>query len=144
MFYNAKPEKSDDWIEEIGFAISKDLKNWTRNLTNPVIRRDNEKSWGLVFGDPYIKWYKRRWIMFYCAVDKNNAREGIAFSSDLKKWERYPEPILDIGTEEEIDSLHAHKPCVIMYNKVLYHFYCAVRKEDGYRTITVATSKPVC
>ncbi|MCM8786332.1 MAG: hypothetical protein NC899_08925 [Candidatus Omnitrophica bacterium] len=143
IFYNAKPKKENDWIEEIGFAISKDLKNWIRNSTNPIIKRDKEKSWDLIFGDPYIKWYKNKWVMFYCAVDKKNAREAVAFSSDLKNWQKCCEPLLDIGKEGEIDSLHAHKPCVIMYNKVLYHFYCAVRKEDQYRTITLATSRPL-
>ncbi|HOV21539.1 MAG TPA: hypothetical protein P5150_00220 [Candidatus Ratteibacteria bacterium] len=140
LFYNAKPAFSGDWIEEIGFATSKDLKTWVRYSNNPVINRNNANNWDLVVGDPYLVKYKDKWVMFYCGVDKKNARDGIAFSVDLKQWEKVPEPILDIGTDEDIDGKHAHKPCVILYKGILYHFYCAVDKND-YRTITVATSQ---
>jgi hypothetical protein len=40
------------------------------------------------------------------------------------------------------DALYAHKPCVVKHKGIVYHFYCAVDK-NNYRGIAVATSKEV-
>jgi len=81
--------------------------------------------------------------MFYYGFDGRHAREGLAVSRDLRHWTKWPHPILDVGPPGSIDSLHAHKPSVVWHKGVFYHFYCCVRDRDGFRAITVATSKPV-
>jgi hypothetical protein len=45
-----------------------------------------------------------------------------------------------IEPTEPFDAQYAHKPCVVKYKGVVYHFYCAVDKA-GRRGIAVATSK---
>jgi hypothetical protein len=80
--------------------------------------------------------------MFYYGFDGRNARDGLAASRDLIRWKKYPRPILDIGPPGAIDSQHAHKPSAVWDRGVFYHFYCSVRDRDGFRAITVASSKP--
>ena len=79
--------------------------------------------------------------MFYYGYNGTNAREGLAVSRDLHHWRKWPEPIIDIGPAGAGDSQHAHKPSVVWHKGVFYHFYCCVRSGDGYRAITVATSR---
>ena len=88
--------------------------------------------------------------MFYCGFDFKHAQEGVAISSDMLSWEKYERPIIEYGKSGEIDSIHAHKPCVIYHDGALWHFYCAVRAPltdeekfgKEYRCLTVARSKP--
>ena len=78
---------------------------------------------------------------------------GFVFSDDLRHWQKYPEPLIDIGPEGTFDSIHAHKPSVIMKDGILYHFYCSVGPRSGqegrpwpyneHRAIAVATSWPL-
>ena len=95
---------------------------------------------------------EKRWVMFYCGFDWKHAQEGVAISDDGISWEKYERPIIEYGNPGEIDSIHAHKPCVIYHDGALWHFYCAVRptvtdeeKErfgNDFRCLTVARSKP--
>ena len=135
IFYNAKnTDHPNPWIEQTGHATSPDLKSWTRS-------------------DPFVVRYGNRWVMFHFGFDGRHAQDGIAFSDDLYHWRQLPDPILTVGADGEIDSIHAHKPGIIRHDGVLYHFYCACRpwregdpaKNLGneFRCLTVATSKPV-
>ena len=143
LFYNAK-DKSIPWIEQTGFATSINMRSWLRYEGNPVIRVGSKGSWDCRFvSDPFIALYEDTWVMFYYGFDGVHAQDGVALSKDLHHWYKWPNPILKFGPPGSIDSQHAHKPCVIWHNGVLYHFYCAVRDRDGYRTISVATSKPM-
>jgi len=143
LYYNAR-DKSDRWIEQTGFAASSDLRNWRRFRGNPVIRVGFKGSWDSRFvSDPFVARCRNTWVAFYYGFDGVHAQDGIAFSKDLRNWKKWSEPILKIGPPGSVDSQHAHKPCIVRHNGVLYHFYCAVRARDGYRTISVATSKPV-
>ena len=91
--------------------------------------------------------------MFYYGFDGRHAQDGIAFSYDLLHWDKLPEPILTNGKAGELDEYHAHKPSVLFWNGILYHFYCASgRSRAGgpagsngreFRCITVAASKPI-
>lgn len=156
LFYNAKNTKEWLWNEQIGLATSVNLSDWTRHNNNPVIK-NTDNGWDSAFcADPFILKDKDKWVMYYYGFNGVNAQEGIASSNDLLSWEKYPEPIIKIGNENSIDSIHAHKPSILIYENVLYHFYTAVGRpsehlgsvnfipELGYeesRTITVATSK---
>lgn len=158
LFYNAKNTKEWLWNEQIGLATSDNLLEWVRSNDNPIIK-NTENGWDSAFcADPFILKNKDKWIMYYYGFNGDNAQEGIAFSDDLNYWDKYPNPILKIGRENAIDNIHAHKPSVLMFNKVLYHFYTAVGHppenvgtvnfvpELGYeesRTITLATSQPL-
>jgi hypothetical protein len=95
---------------------------------------------------------KRQYVMFYFGLDNLSACDGVAVSSDLIHWAKFPAPILTIGGKGTIDEKYAHKPYVIFHEGVLYHFCCACRYyQDGditqfgdeFRCISVATSVPV-
>lgn len=131
MYYNAKNRTQWPWIEQIGLATSKDLKQWKRYEGNPVIKVGNPGSYDdTLLGDPCVLRYGNIWVMFYAAVggkgENWHARETAAFSRDLFHWEKTNEILIDVGPRGSIDSIHAHKPGIIWKNGVLYHFYCAV------------------
>jgi hypothetical protein len=54
-------------------------------------------------------------------------------------WTDWNGPHL-IQPSESYDAQYAHKSCVVKWNGVVYHFYCAVNKKNQ-RSIAVATSK---
>jgi predicted GH43/DUF377 family glycosyl hydrolase len=153
MFYNAKnkPDKSQPWREQTGLAISSDLLHWERYPESPVLRV-SEGSWDSRFvSDPGVFRGNDKWLMFFFGFDGIHAQDGVAYSQDLLHWEKDPNPIIKIGEAGALDSTHAHKPAVVYYNGVLYHFYCACGPYHGdnpllksfghYRCLTVATSE---
>lgn len=154
LFYNAKNLEKGPWLEQIGVAMSSDMIHWKRYEKNPIIRVSEKGKWDSRFcADPFVVRDNDKWLMFYYGYGQRHAQDGIAVSRDLINWVKYDEPILRSGSEGEIDEGHAHKPAIIYYNGILYHFYCATRKFregdparnfwDEFRCITVATSRPL-
>jgi predicted GH43/DUF377 family glycosyl hydrolase len=151
LFYNAK-NTNTRWTEQIGVAFSDNLR-MQRYEHNPVLRVSPGRWDSGFVSDPCVLKHAGRWVMFYFGYDYQRAQEGIAISNDLIEWDKYPEPIIRVGENEQIDSVFAHKPSVIAHDGVLYHFYCACRKwkegdptrniGDEFRTITVAASQNV-
>jgi predicted GH43/DUF377 family glycosyl hydrolase len=143
MFYNAK-NRSRTWNEQIGFAFSDDLRSWHRHPDNPVIPNGALGSYDDRFcADPCVLAYKNGWAVFYYGYDqKGVARDLLALSSDLARFQKCEDVLIDVGAEGSVDSKYAHKPSVIYRDGVLYHFYCAVSEEHG-RGICVATSRLV-
>lgn len=134
MYYNAKGN-----AERIGMAVSDDMKYWERYGKEPVL--DHHRG---ITGDAYLQKMGRLWVMFYFGFgwDKNmadKAWDSFACSYDLVNWTDWQgQPLMQ--PTEEFDAQYAHKPCVVKYKGVVYHFYCAVDKQ-GRRGIAVATSK---
>ncbi len=154
LFYNGKERESFPWHEQVGMATSDSLHHWTRYESNPVLRVTPE-HWDCYFSCGQHVLYdsrERRWVMFYCGFDGHHAQDGVAVSDDMLHWTKRETPVLSYGAPGELDATHAHKPCIIWHDGVLYHFYCAVRptvtEEEKrlygheYRCITVAASKP--
>ena len=132
MYYNAK--QRDTGIERIGIAVSSDMIHWKRCGDKSVI--DNLKG---ISGDPQITKIGEVWVMFYFgAFWKPKAFDTFACSYDLVNWTKWTGPDL-IEPSQPWDSKYAHKPWVIKYNRVVYHFYCAVG--DQGRVIALATSE---
>lgn len=147
LFYNAKEQDQWPWHEQIGLAVSDDMLHWTRASEAPLIRNTPD-GWDSRFcADPCVVRDGDKWCMFYYGFDGTHAQEGIAISQDLLHWEKHDAPILHHGDAGSIDALHAHKPCIIKHDGVLYHFYCAVapgkESQGEYRCITVAADRPV-
>jgi predicted GH43/DUF377 family glycosyl hydrolase len=139
MFYNAKGVKSDTThsAERIGIAISDDMIHWKRYGKNPVL--DHHIG---ITGDAQIKKKGDLWIMFYFGAfwkNKGGAFNRFACSYDLIHWTDWDGADL-IAPSESYDNLYAHKSWVVNYKGIVYHFYCAVNKQDQ-RGIAVATSK---
>lgn len=130
MYYNAK---GDGDFESIGMAVSDDMISWRRYGEDPVITR--EKG---ICGDAQIAKYDDVYIMFYFgAFWKPGAFERFACSYDLIHWTDWEGADL-IAPSEDYDAKYAHKPWVIKWNDVVYHFYTAVG--DQGRVIALATS----
>lgn len=150
MFYNAKNTEKR-WIEQTGMATSKDLKNWVRCDSNPVLEVTPGAWDGRFLSDPYIVKDGELWLNFYFGYENGHAQEGLAISTDLQNWEKVEEPILTYGEEGSLDAGHAHKAGIFYHDGTLYHFYCATRPyQEGdptmifkeFRTIAVAADKP--
>jgi predicted GH43/DUF377 family glycosyl hydrolase len=133
MFYNGKMR---DGYERIGMAVSQDMKHWLRYGVEPVI--DNGDG---ISGDPQIIRMGDVWVMVYFgAFWQPKAFDTFACSYDLVHWTKWEGPHL-ISPSEPWDEQYAHKPWMIKYNDIVYHFYCAVG--DQGRVIALATSKPL-
>ncbi|SOE23486.1 hypothetical protein SAMN06298216_3874 [Spirosomataceae bacterium TFI 002] len=132
MFYNAKGDTAK--YESIGMAVSDDMLNWKRFGENPVITRGSG-----ICGDAQIGKIGDIYVMFYFgAFWKPGAFERFACSYDLINWTDWEGDDL-INSSTAYDKKYAHKPWVIKWNGVVYHFYNAVG--DKGRVIAVATSK---
>lgn len=129
LFYNAKNRTAGwPWVEQTGFATSRDLVHWTRHPGNPVLPVGPPGAFDDLFAsDPCILRHHGTWVMFYFGNSSDgHAREGVAFSDDLLRWRKAAGPLLDVGPPGSVDSVHAHKPAVIVAGGRLHHFYCAV------------------
>ena len=139
MYYNAKgdslhPEKG---AERIGMAVSDDMVNWQRYGIEPVLNHHEG-----ITGDAFIQKIDSVWVMFYFGAFWKNttgAFNRFACSNDLIHWTDWTGKNL-IEPSEDYDCKYAHKPLVIKWKGVVYHFYCAVNNKDR-RGIAVATSR---
>ncbi len=131
MYYNAKGDTAS--YESIGMAVSADMLHWKRLGDNPVITRGKG-----ICGDAQIVKMDDLYVMFYFgAFWKPEAFERFACSYDLVNWTDWQGEDL-ISPSEDYDRQYAHKPWVIKWNGVVYHFYNAVGSEG--RVIALATS----
>ncbi len=135
MFYNAKKKNG---FERIGMAVSRDLIHWNRYGESPVVANGEAKTNG-ISGDPQIVKIGGVWTMFYFGAGwKPHAFDTFACSYDLVHWTKWDGPNL-IEPSEPFDKTYSHKPWVLKWNGVVYHFYCAVG--DQGRVIALATSR---
>ncbi len=140
MYYNARGDSLNParGAERIGMAVSGDMVHWQRFGNDPVINHHKGIS-----GDAVIQKIGEVWVMFYFGAFWINRKDHDAFnrfacSYDLVNWTEWVGPDL-IAPSEPYDNWFAHKSYVIKYNGVVYHFYCAVNREEQ-RGIAVATS----
>ncbi len=135
MYYNGKFKNG---YEQIGMAVSRDMTHWQRYGTNSVIVNGQEKQRG-ISGDPQIVKIADVWVMFYFGAGwQPGAFDTFAASYDLVHWTKWDGTHL-IQSSEPYDKTYAHKPWVVKWKGVVYHFYCAVGTEG--RVIAVATSR---
>ncbi|MEJ5995009.1 glycosylase [Pedobacter sp. Du54] len=141
MYYNAVGDslvdnKKTRWYERIGMAVSDDMQNWQRYLKDPVVHHPVG-----ITGDAVIQKIDNTWVMFYFGAfweDRKGAFNRFAASTDLINWTDWTGDNL-IESSETYDQLYAHKSFVLKHKGIVYHFYCAVNKNDE-RGIAVATS----
>ncbi len=140
MYYNARGDslKPHRGAERIGMAVSEDMINWIRFGIGPVINHHKGIS-----GDAVIQKIDDVWVMFYFGAFWPTRKDADAFnrfacSYDLVNWTEWEGEDL-IAPSEPYDNWFAHKSFVIKYEGVVYHFYCAVNKNED-RGIALATS----
>lgn len=143
MFYNgkrwlpSKPGRAPNSHESIGMAVSQDMVHWRRYGRHPVV--DNAPGKPAISGDPQIVRMGDLWVMFYFGFRwRPHAFDTFAVSRDLVHWTKWQGPDL-IQPSEPWDKTFSHKPWVLKYHGVVYHFYCAVGNQG--RCIALATSK---
>ena len=140
MFYNAGGVNPTTKVkgERVGIALSDNMKRWTRYPGNPILNHE-----GGITGDAVVQRMGDLWVMFYFSAFRpgvvHNAFNTFCCSYDLVNWTDWTgEPL--IYPSEPYDNQFAHKSSVICHEGVVYHFYCAVNKDDQ-RGIALATSK---
>jgi len=150
-FYNAK--QMPQWVEQLGLATSKDLRNWTRHADNPILRVDKRIGTTIHEGydtqftsDAKVFWDRdeSHWTMFYFGVGKGGAHIMAAYSKDLIHWVRDSNPLYTAGENPSgLDKQYAHKISLVWnpFNETWYMFYCAVG--DAGRGIGLLTSRPL-
>ena len=132
MYYNAKGDTAK--YESIGMAVSDDMISWKRFTKDPVLTKYKG-----ICGDAQIAKMNNLYVMFYFgAFWKPGAFERFACSYDLVHWTNWEGDDL-VTPSEPYDNQYAHKPWVIKWKGVVYHFYTAVGKEG--RVLALATSK---
>lgn len=136
MAYNGKAPPYGQ--EQIGLAISDDLRTWRRFGPGPVVNNVGASPWA-ISGDPQLVQIGDLWVMFYFgAFWKPGAFNTFAASYDLVHWTKWDGPHL-VEPSEPYDRQFAHKPWLLKHEDVVYHFYCAVG--DQGRVIALATSQ---
>ncbi|WP_439581514.1 glycosylase [Dyadobacter bucti] len=137
MYYNAKGERADakgNGFESIAMAVSDDMHHWKRHGQKPLITRNTG-----ICGDAQITKIGDVYVMFYFgAFWKPGAFERFACSYDLVNWTDWDGEDL-IAPTEPFDKTYAHKPWIVKWNGVVYHFYNAVGSQG--RVIALATSR---
>jgi predicted GH43/DUF377 family glycosyl hydrolase len=132
MFYNAKGDTAD--YESIGMAVSDNMVSWARYGSGPVITKYKG-----ICGDAQIAKIGNIYTMFYFgAFWRPGAFDTFACSYDLVNWTPWKGSDL-VQSTLDYDSQYAHKPWVIKWNGIVYHFYTAVGSQG--RVIALATSK---
>ena len=135
MFYNGKLKNG---YEQIGMAVSADMVYWNRYGTNSIIVNGEVKRNG-ISGDAQVVKIGDIWTMFYYGAGWHpKAFDTFACSYDLAHWTKWTGPNL-IEPSESFDHTYAHKPWVVKWKGVVYHFYCAVGDEG--RVLALATSQ---
>ncbi|MFA5818446.1 MAG: glycosylase [Bacteroidales bacterium] len=134
MYYNAKGDSAN--FESIGMAVSNDMISWKRLGSDPVITKQKG-----ICGDAQIAKINNLYVLFYFgAFWKPGAFERFACSYDLMTWTDWNGEDL-IAPSKDYDEKYAHKPWVIKWNGIVYHFYNAVGKNG--RVIALSTSKEI-
>jgi hypothetical protein len=136
MYYNAAGDTAK--YESIGMALSNDMLTWKRFGPQPLISRYKN---GTICGDAQITRMGNLYVMFYFGAFWNgdgHAYDRFACSYDLIHWTNWDGEDL-IKPSEPFDKTYAHKPFVIKWKGVVYHFYNAVGEQG--RVIALATSE---
>ena len=139
--YNAK---GHDSRERIFLAVSSDGERFERYGDRAVLDSTREENPARITGDPQILRMGDLYVMLYFRLNEaGGAFDTFACSYDLVRWTQWTGAPL-IAPEQPWENVHAHKPWLIRWQGVNYHFYCAVNDRNE-RFIAVAHSAPpVC
>ncbi len=110
-----------DWNMQLCLATSPDGLHWDKYKDNPIVR-PGPAAWDEVrIEDPHVVVLEGKYYLTYCGWDKEaKYRVGLATSDDGVHFEKWPEPILDVGPPGSFDELFAAGSYII-------------KAEDGWR-----------
>lgn len=140
-YVNAYNAKDETHRESIFLAVSEDGIHWKRYLEKAIIPASECAESLQINGDPQIVRMDGYYVMFYFIYDRSlGAYNTFAVSEDLIHWTKWDgEPL--VKSEFPWENVYAHKQWIIKENDVVYHYYCAVNKDE--RFIALATSQPM-
>lgn len=139
MYYNAAGDSTFNGrqFESIAMAVSDDMVTWKRFGHQPLLTKGRG-----ICGDAQVVKMDDLYVMFFFGYDwedgNSTAFDRFACSYDLVNWTEWTGENL-VEPSEPFDQQYAHKPCMVNWNGVVYHFYNAVG--DRGRVIALATSK---
>lgn len=139
MYYNAAGDSTHNGhqFESLAMAGSEDMVNWKRLSNEPILSKGRG-----ICGDAQIVKMNDLYVMFFFGYNWKDGETGafdrFACSYDLQHWTEWKGPNL-VEPTESFDKQFAHKPWMIKWNGVVYHFYNAVGEKG--RVIALATSK---
>jgi predicted GH43/DUF377 family glycosyl hydrolase len=126
----------------IGLCRSKDLLHW--RVEEPILHPDDHDTGAWEQGGlykPCIVRHAGTYYIYYNAKTKpvtTNGhvnwfeQTGVATSTDLKNWKRYPgNPLIANGPPDAWDSHFASDPCVLQYRNHWAFFYFGLSTRDG-------------
>ena len=125
----------------IGYAISPDGINWTKDSLNPVIDHGNPGSWDdEEVMHPFVIYEKDTLKMYYNGHNGQTQRILYATSIDGRNWNKYPShPMLSPGFGGAWDSYELG-PLAVAHYENLYHMWYTGWNFADYIQIGYATS----
>lgn len=137
LFYSGKAGinflagKAFQMRQDIGVAISQNLKTWERYSGNPILKPGKGWDSDLVCHS-YVFKEGDTYYMFYDGSKKGRWKESIGFakSRNLLNWEKHPNPVLK-SNSFWWDKNHVSRCCVIKDAKDKYYMFFA--GHDGQR-----------
>lgn len=132
-----------------GLDLVRNRSLWVEDPASPLIPSGPSGSADTrMASDPKVFWDDRQgvWVCLYvCLGDSTGGHADIciAFSTDLKRWDKESTPLYRAGGHPSgIDTDHAHKVSIIFDDDgVGYMYYTAVGPKG--RGIALLTSKPM-
>jgi predicted GH43/DUF377 family glycosyl hydrolase len=124
LFYGG----SDGKKTRTGLATSNDLMKWERANFNPILEPGGKGDWdennALIVG---VLRVDDGYCAFYEGEDRyNKYRIGIAYSLDLKKWEKFlGNPIIDVGSKGSFNESMVCSPHIFMDDGRLFLYFSA-------------------
>lgn len=112
-----------------------DLINWKKKGVVLDTGREGDWDFGSVAG-PFVFDDKGRYLMFYIGFpvvgyEAGLHSIGVAESTDLLHWEKWPEPVFIPHEGVWWERLGIYKPFVMYYEDKYYLFYNA--RDKGYK-----------
>ena len=139
-YVNCFNAKGEDNRERLFLAVSDDGEHWERWGEHAIIDLASDGPCDFISGDPQIVLIDDIYVMIFFRFGAGKgAYDSFACSKNLVDWTIWDgEPL--IKPELEWEDVHAHKPWVLKYEGKVYHFYCAVNKNNE-RFIALAVSE---
>ncbi len=130
------------WYSEMGYAISADGRQWTKDTNNPVFKLGPAGSWDSRYvGEPYILYINGEYKMWYNGDDGSNSHKiGLATSSNGIDWVRFPNNPILTPDATGIENRHVHRPSVIFDGNTYQMWYEFRGDSNGSDRIGYATS----
>jgi predicted GH43/DUF377 family glycosyl hydrolase len=140
LWYMTYMQRSD---HNMHYATSPDLLNWTKRGTLLDRVSGTWENWVEAGGMVRLP-FPLKWLMCYIACTQGDYRNGVyrwglAFSGDLKSWERFTaNPVFDVGLNSwERRHVYFFKPFI--EDGIIYAYYNAAQSVGGAERIGLAT-----